>query len=463
MLLLPIAWFLIPRYDVLSLTLALAIALGAGVATLAWQISWVRYLFVNAIPPRRESSYLAVYYAWFGFASGAGPLLAGLVIAMSRNIDIQVGFLNIDRYTPLFGLSALLLIAGISAVSHLHCDDAIPFRRLAGMFLRGNPIRALNSLIQYNFSGSEMTRVATTERMGDAQNPLSTQELVEALNDPSFNVRYEAIHSIGRMPPEPELVDALLSVLEEGQSELSFVIIQALGRLGDPRAIEPLRQLLNSGYHLLEAHSARALARLGDVDSIPDLLQKFRAESNPVLRIAYASALGTLRSSEALAEIFDLLRRTEGEAQRGELGLALARIAGDEQYYMQHWRSLRANRDTAAAQAILALQKQARRLQLDTFTDLTEKCAEAFAQHDTSQGMDLLKEMIFRLPPAGLDKSLIYILHECARNLDEPGDTRLELILLSLHALNIALQQFDTFTTDSTNSFHTLSRPVTDR
>ncbi len=449
MALLPVSWFLLPRDTAFTLPLALAIAFGAGVATLAWQISWVRYLYVNAIPPRRESPYLAVYYAWFGLASGLGPLLAGQVIARSQEFTFDSAFFNVNPYTPLFGLSVILLIVGVITVAPLRSEDATPFRRLAGMFLRGNPIRALESLIQYNFSGTELSRVTLTERMGDAQNPLSTRELIEALNDPSYNVRYEAIHSIGRMPPERELVDALLAALQEGQSELSFVIIQALGRLGDPRAVEPLRDLLDSGYHLLEAHSARALARLGDTDSIPRLLAKFRTEPNPVLRIAYSSALGTLRSTEAIEEIFTLLRQTCGEARRGEIGLALARIAGDEQYYMQHWPALRANLDTATAQAILALQKKISRLTLDTLADLAGQCAESFARQDSNQGRRLLRAMIDQLPPAGLDRALLCILGECKRDLAEGEEGHLEVLLLSLHTFDIALEQLDSLPVES--------------
>jgi hypothetical protein len=296
-----------------------------------------------------------------------------------------------------------------------------------------------------------MTRVTLTERMGDAQNPLSTRELIEALNDPSYNVRYEAIHSIGRMPPERELVDALLESLQEGQSELSFVIIQALGRLGDPRAVEPLRHLLDSGYHLLEAHSARALARLGDTATVPRLLAKFRAEPNPVLRIAYVSALGTLRSTEAMEEIFALLRQTGGEARRGEIGLALARIAGDEQYYMQHWRSLRANPDTATAQAILALQKKAGRLTLDKWADLAGRCANAFAQQDSGRGRQLLQAMIDQLPRADFDPALPCILSECQQALAEGEEGHLEVLLLSLHTLDIALGQLDALPPEATD------------
>ena len=463
MIVLPAAWFFMPKHSPLSLPLGLTIALVAGVATLAWQISWLRYLYVNAVPPRREAPYLAVYYAWFGFASGFGPLLAGQMIALSRRLAVTVGPLSLDPYTPLFGLSVILLIAAVFTVAKLPSADATTFRRLAGMFLRGNPIRALNSLIQYNFSGSEMTRVTTTERMGDAQNLLSTQELIEALNDPSFNVRYEAIHSIGRLPPEPELVEALLAALQAGQSELSFVIIQALGRLGDRQAIQPLRELLDTDYHLLAAHSARALARLGDTASIPRLLAKFRSESNDILRIAYISALGSLGCTEALAEIFELLRQTPGEAQRGEIGLALARLAGDEQYYMQHWRSLRANPNTATAQALLALAKKAKHLKLDTCANLAEQAANYYAQGDPHQGTALLSELIDQLGPETLDKTLVYILHECARNIAEFGHSRPEFVLLSLHTLNLALQEFDASLTKLTKDHHHLKPAITDQ
>jgi HEAT repeat protein/MFS family permease len=441
MLLLPLAWFFIPRHSAMSMPLAILIAFVAGIATLAWQISWMRYLFVNAMPSEKKSPYMAVYYAWFGFVSGFGPLLAGWILELSQELSFKLPLVVIDPYTPLFTLSLILLTAGSITVSQLHSEEATSFRRFAGLFLRGNPVRAFNSLVQYNISGTEMTRLLTTERMGDARSPLNTNELIEALNDPSFNVRYQAVASIGRMPPEPELVEALLDVLNEGKSELSFIVIRSLGRLGDPRAIPPLRKLLFSGYHLLEANSARALAMLGDAASIPYFLEKFRTESNQVLRIAYASALGKLGSTEAIAEIFTLLRQTNIEVQRGEIGLALARIAGDERYYMQHWRSLRANPNTAIAQAILALQKSANRPGATILAELAGQSAESFAQSDSAKGVALLKEMICQAPLPESEPALKQILDECTNSLEAFGDTRIEFILLSLHTLNITLHQ----------------------
>ncbi|RME75544.1 MAG: MFS transporter [Chloroflexi bacterium] len=441
MLVLPTAWFLMPRHSTYSLPIAMTIAFVMGITNLAWQISWIRYLYVNAIRPRYASAYTAVYYAWFGLVNGSAPLLAGQILRLSRGLEAEVWRFHIDPYTPLFGLSIILLATAASVVSQLTTTDATPFRRLAGMFLRGNPIRALESVVQYSFAASEDSRMATTERMGDAANPLSTYELIEALNDPSFNVRYEAIHAIGRMPPEPELVDALLDQLKQGKSELSFVVTRSLGRLGDRRAIPPLREMLHCGYHLLEANAARALSMLEDVESVPVLREKFRREPNEILRIAYASALGRLHDGEAVDEIFDLLLRVSNEVLRGEVGLALARIAGPENYYMQWWRTLRTNPETAAAQAVLGLRKPLDTRSQPEVEALIETCADHLARGQTGEGAALLRQIAAQLPPDLPSPEQAAILRRCDAALAEFDGTRWEILLLTLHTLDCALRQ----------------------
>ena len=240
LLILPVAWILLPQHSVASAPLAMAIAVVAGVATLAWQISWTRYLFVNAIPQNHRAAYLAVFYAWFAIMAGLGPLLAGQILSASKNLEAQIWIISIDPYTPLFVLSFILILVCAIFAIRLPTDGTTTFRHFAGMFLHGNPVKAMRLLVQYNFSGDEMTRVVATEQMGDAQSLLSSNELIEALHDPSFNVRQEAIHSIGRMPANNELVDALIEVLEDPESELNSSAARALGRLGNTRAIPAL-------------------------------------------------------------------------------------------------------------------------------------------------------------------------------------------------------------------------------
>lgn len=441
LLFLPVAWFLMPQNNIASAPLAMAIAVVAGVATLAWDISWTRYLFVNAIPEQNKSAYLAVFYAWFAIAAGLGPLLAGQLLSISNNLDAQWGPIAIGPYTPLFVLNFILIAVCIVIVRRLQTEGTTTFRHFAGMFLRGNPVKAMRMLMQYNFSGDEMTRLVATEKMGDAHSLISSNELIEALGDPSFNVRQEAIHSIGRLPAKDELVDALIEVLEDPESELNISAARALGRIGSPRALPSLQRTLFSGYRPLDANSARSLALLGDEESIPHIQAKFQQEPNPRLRLAYVSALGQLRVKSAVGPLFDLLSQTQSEVSRGEIGLAIARIIGDEKYYLQHWRSLHSDFNTSIAQALLAFQKPAEQCGTTAVAEVAEVSANCFALGNPDSGVTTLTTVLRWLPKEALDEPLVEVLQRCIDGLQEHNDMRNEYILLSLHALDTAFNQ----------------------
>ena len=443
LLLLPIAWVLLPQQSDASAPLAMAIAVVAGIATLAWQISWTRYLFVNAIPEENKSAYMAVFYAWFAIAAGFGPLLAGQILSAAKNLDAQLWRISIDPYTPLFVLSFILILICSLILVRLQTEGTTTFRHFAGMFLQGNPVKAMRMLVQYNFSGDEMTRVVATEQMGDAHSLLSSNELIEALGDPSFSVRQEAIHSIGRMPAEDELVDALVGVLEDPESELNISAARALGRIGSPRAIPALRRTLFSGYRPLEANSARSLAFLDDTESIPHFQAKLQQEPNPRLRLAYVSALGKLGVTGSVEQLFDLLFQTRSEVSRGEIGLAIARIVGDEKYYLRHWRSLHSDFNTSTAQALLAFQKPAERCGMAELAEVAEVSANNFALGDLDSGVTSLATMMHWLSTNGLDETTDQVLRRCIDGLQEFGASRKEYILLSLHALDTAFGQLE--------------------
>jgi hypothetical protein len=338
-------------------------------------------------------------------------------------------------------LSMALLVVSMALIPRLSTESSITFRRFAGMFLRGNPVRAMRSLIQYNQSGDEMTRVMATEQMGDTHTLLTSDELIEALNDPSYGVRHEAIHSIGRMPAAPELVTALVDVLQGPESELGMATARALGRLGDPRALPALRRSLHSRYDLIAAESGRALGQLGDAESIPELKKKMQAEPSMQLKAAYAAALGKLRATEIIPDLFRLLSEAKTEAIRVELALAIARIVGDERYFLQQWRALQSDFDTATAQAVLAMQKSARRAGFGELDSVLEDCAKSFGARDVSDGVATLRQVLEGVAIVEDDPTIKDAMQRCNQALAQAGDTRLDLILLSLHVLDVAWNQ----------------------
>ena len=438
MAVLPLCWLVFPRHSAWSVPLAMGLAFFSGLINYAWAIGSGRLLYVSIVPPEKKTEYMALYYAWVGLLGGIGSLFAGRLLDMCRGLRGNFGFIALDPYTPVFVLSSILLTCTIVLMRGIHVESSMRTRAFAGMFLQGNPFMAAETMFRFRLATQERTRVGITRRLGDAMSPLNVDELIEALADPSFNVRYEAIISIARTRPHERLIDALIAVLVGGTPDLSPAAAWALGRLGDERAVEPLRRALVSGYPLLEARSARALATLGDTQSASLVLDRFRNVRDSDLRLAYAAALGALRMSDALAELLAFLRATEEEGGRAELALAVATIVGSEETFIRLWRQMRGEFGTAGARAALALKKKAGKNEKE-LQDALEGCADALARNDAVGSAESLQDVMARVPEAETREACRIVLDECSERLKEHGGARREYILLALHAVNVAL------------------------
>ena len=443
LILLPICWFLVPRHSVYSLRIALSIAFFSGIVFVAWAIGGSRYLYVSAVPAAKKTAYMAVYYAAIGVAGGAAPLLAGRMLDLCSGIEATVFGLQIDRYTPLFASQALLLCTVLILLARVHSDDAIPTKRFIGMFFQGNPLTAFSLLLRHRLARDETERISTTRLMGQTKSPLSTSELIESLDDPSFDVRYEAIIAIAHMRPSPRLVDALLLVLTGNIPDLSVAAAWALGRLRDRSAVLPLREGLLSEYPLLQARCARALATLGDTDSIAEFHDRLNEESDMGLKLAYAAALGTLHAEDAAVDLVAFLRAAPDESSRAEVALALARIMGHEQRYVRLWRAMRADSSTAAAQAALALKRDFGSLGGGSreLKSLAEETASAFGEEENVRAHMLLAEMLGKIRREWLSEPVAAILYACSEELMGSEDVASEYVILAICVTEISLRQ----------------------
>lgn len=440
----PVLAFLTPAGSSFSFPMAMAATFVMGSANIAWAIGFSRYLFVTAVPSQKMTSYMAVFYAGAGLAGGLGPLLGGALLKMCNGFKGEFLFLRFDAYTVLFAVGIALLAAGIFCLEKVRADGAIPMLRFVGMFLQGNPFAAAGSLVRYHYwAKDEEARVSITEQMGYANNPFSDNELIAALNDPSFNVRYEAIVAIAHSRPDPALVDALILVLGGNEPDLSVHAAWALGRLGEKHAAIALRETLESEHPLLRARSARALATLGDTHSIERLLHHFRTETNPGLRIAYAQGLGKMRAAVAIDEMLEFFATLNDRILRAEMALAIGRIVGNEKEYISLLREFEHDKNTAAAQAMLTMEKEFSPLSEngESLAKTVRHCSKAFANGDFENGIPLLKNLIAALPTDTLKKPLAAILADCARRLEQFGAARNEYLLLSVHAINTAIKK----------------------
>lgn len=442
LMLMPVLWWLMPRNTPLSLLIALAIAFGQGVANLGWGIGATKLLFVSIVPAAKKMDYLALWFAWAGITAGVSQVAGGWVLDAAQGLAGEFYGLQLDPYLPLFAIGLLAPLISLWLFRALHDESRVSVGEFAGIFLRGNPVSAMSSLVRYYMAKDEHAAVVTTARLAQTNSPLAVEELLEALADPRFNVRFEAILAIGRMKPHPRLIAALGEILAGNNPSLSVIAAWALGRLGNEQALPALRQGLDSHYRSIQAHSARSLGVLDDIGTIPRLIKRLRTETDEGLRVAYASALGNLRATSAVPGLLAMLRPIQDESTRMELALALARIMGNEHGFIQLWRSLRNESGTAAAQALAALKRKLGRqgAGASAAVQALERSADALARNDFTAGAQALVAAIQQLPFAGRLDASGQIVEECAQQLSRYGATRREYLLLAVAGLEIALQ-----------------------
>ncbi len=438
---LPFGWLLMPRNTEASLFFALALAFFQGVAGIAWAVGSGRLLFVSIVPSERKSEYMAVYYALAGIIGGTSQLLGGGLLDLFSDISGQFLFFVVDPFTPLMIASVILPAVSVVIFNRVRADSNVSVSEFAGMFVQGNPIFALERMVRYYHARDERAAVVLTEKMGQAKSPLTVDEMLEALADPRFNVRLEAIISIARMKPHPRLTEALVHVLTGTELALSAMAAWALARMGDEHAVPALRAELDSAYKSIQGQSARALGTLGDRDSIPVLHERLKHETDTGLIMAYAAALGNLRATEAIDTLFEVMRNIENEGARMELALSLARMLGEEHHFIRLLRQIRADAGTAAAQELMQLRNRLARSVSQETRALLSTCSENFAREALDEGIAAIIQMIRALPPSAYyDDLAMRLLRGCADGLETFGAARLEYLIVALHVLHVGVR-----------------------
>ncbi len=441
MLLLPIAWLIMPRGVVASLPIALSIAFLQGIGTVMWGIGSSRMLYVSIIPIEQKAQYMGSYYALVGIIGGVSQLIGGRVLESFSNLSSSFSFLTIDSYTPLFILGFTLILTALILFRFIKADTDVRTSEFAGMFLQGNLFMAFESMFRFYRAKDEQAAIVATERLGQAHSLFTIDELLESLQDPRFFVRFEAVVSIARSdPPDPRYVDALTQILQGTELSLTVLAAWALGRIGDKQAREALREGLNSDYRSIRAHCARALGALSDTRIVPELLERLNHETDIGLRMAYASSLGSIPAPEGIQPIMDLLLEIDNQGARNELALSLARIVGDEQQSIRILRQLRQETGTNASHLVFALGQKVADLRSDNpeLDTLFHECINAFAQEDLNKGIDNLVEILSQVNlDDALSENAQVVLTECREQLAKFGSTRIEYLVLTFDLLSM--------------------------
>jgi hypothetical protein len=213
-------------------------------------------------------------------------------------------------------------------------------------FGSGSAIRALMSIPRYGALTSEERRQELTYGFGGTRSALVKEELIAALSDPSFDVRHEAIQSLGRLPPGPAVIKALESMLNyDGLEELQYAALTSLGRLRARESSARIALFLDSSSALLRARAIRSLGEIRDETYLPRIRQMLRDDPEINCRLAAVSALGKYGDASSVGDLVAIYLQlaaadtTASDEPRSKVVLlALAKILALEESFSREWR-----------------------------------------------------------------------------------------------------------------------------
>jgi MFS family permease len=440
--LIPISFVLLPRMNEQSLAITGGLYAIFGVLLQGAIAGSSRYFFVTVLPTAQNRIFSSsLNLALQSTVAAVCSLLFGRLLDMLQALKFDWRILHVDNFTVLFVLMLVCYIGFLLIFRRAPDDADVRTGQFVSFFLEGNPLLAFSSIVRYHMADDEGSRLEYTRRLGDSKSRLTVEEILQSADDPNYNVRYEAVISMARMPPDAKLINALARAVKSREPGVSEAACWALGRMGDRRALPVLREMLRCEYALLRSQCARALAKLNDADSVPEIISAFKNESNGNIGAGYAAALGRLHRKEALPDIVALLRSLTDDRLRGDAALAVARIIGGERHFVRLWKRSRSDFETACAEELFELEGKVFRLAAVT-ADCKRtigECARRFEQRNRAAGAETIRAVIGLLPQEGVDPAIADLLKECAGQLQVHAGERGDYIILALSALRLGV------------------------
>jgi hypothetical protein len=123
-------------------------AVAMGLSYAGWNITLVRFLYTNGMPPHKAPSYTAVYNAIFGLSGAIGPFVAGQFLRI-LNKDLSASSLA-ATYHLLFICGSLVLAAGVLILSFTKAKDDLSVWQVFRLFTRGIPTREAVDALRTN-------------------------------------------------------------------------------------------------------------------------------------------------------------------------------------------------------------------------------------------------------------------------------------------------------------------------
>ncbi len=273
-----------------------------------------------------RSTYVAVFSAVTGLVGAMAPILGGTLMEALEPVHLTAGPLLLNNYKIMFLMTALVRIGCLFLLNGIHEAEGQSTRYVLGQLMSARPLTSYRTLKRLARPVGEGERLEAVEALADLRSPLAVEELVNALDDVSFDVREGAAQALGAIG-DPRAIPALIEKLFDPAAGVGELAAQSLGAIGDRTATAALVRAASGPDATVRVAALKALARLADPAAAPALIPLLdpshptSTEAALGVITAIGSHFGQAAAQDALPRLLYLLSQ---EVDRG-MRLAAAR------------------------------------------------------------------------------------------------------------------------------------------
>ena len=396
---------------------------------------------LNYVPTESKESYMALSYSIDGVIGGSATFAAGFLLDRLKGSSITTS--TIGAYEILFIICAAVIFISALTYYFLLEENATSVRDFLKQFYAGNPLGVLWGIHRYGHQTSEERRLDLTHKFGGAGSVLAREELLDALHDPSFDVRYEAIVALGHLPNSKSVVLALEKMLTyNGLVELQYAALTSLGRIRATQSGPKIATFLTVDNPLLRARSIRTIGEIRDFNHLQTIRSILANDTAVDCRLAAISALGKFKDRESFeimlanyCAFFSANESSSDEPRSKVILLALSKILNREGAFSKAWRREEKNPGSSLPKLINAMSDASKRTTSFSVLTFPEELhtSRNISRNDITYILKVMQDLKPLLRKSShKDSNLISMILESAKEIVNPHPALLMLIAVTI-------------------------------
>jgi len=305
-----------------------------GIFSAGYGIANTTYLF-SICPPRvGRTIYVVAAGVITTLVSSGMVSLGGYIIDGLEGYHSELHAYGLDEYRLPFLMTGLMTVLSTVLLFRLRERGTVPTREVLAALV-SRPIRTSYNVFLFSRMLPEERRIDVTRALGDTGSVIGEEELIKALDDPSFQVRREAVDALAKMKCS-RAVKPLMAKLADPGSFVRVPAATALGEIGSAAAVGSLDVALADSNPELRLEAALALGKIGAPEAIGRLREALPGETDATVWSVMATSLATLGDRSIVADIIERLDDGVHDAVSGQLMIAASNAIGAENEFYQY-------------------------------------------------------------------------------------------------------------------------------